>query len=51
MSKNVLQKYFINENYFLYDKSDLIKETNATALNKKISLYGSISYLNKKTEN
>ena len=31
---NVPQKYFINESYFLYDKSDLIKETYITALNK-----------------
>ena len=45
---NLLQKYFINESYFLYDKSDLIKETYITALNKKISIYGSISYLTKK---
>ena len=35
----------------MYDKSDLIKDTFITALNKKISIYGSISYLNKKTEN
>ena len=35
----------------MYDKSDLIKETYITALNKKISIYGSISYLTKKTEN
>ena len=34
-------KYFINESYFLYGKSDLIKETYITALNKKISIYGS----------
>ena len=37
--------------YFLYNKSDLIKETFITALNKKISIYGSISYFNNKTEN
>ena len=42
---------YINENYFFYDKSDLIKETFLTALNKKIRIYGSISYFNKKTEN
>ena len=45
------QKYFINESYFWYKKSDLIKETYITALNKIISIYGSISYFNKKTEN
>ena len=35
----------------MYDKSDLIKETYITALNKKVSIYGSISYFNKKTKN
>ena len=35
----------------MYEKSDLIKETYITALNKIISIYGSISYFNKKTEN
>ena len=45
------KKYFINESYFLYDKSDLIKETYITVLNKNVSIYGSISYFNKKTEN
>ena len=35
----------------MYDKSELITETFITALNKKISFYGSISYFNKKTEN
>ena len=37
-------KQFINESYFLYDKSNLIKEIFITALNKKISIYGSFSY-------
>ena len=50
-SKNVPVVYCINESYFLYNKSDLIKETFITALNKKILIYGSISYFNKKTEN
>ena len=49
--KNVPVVYYINESYFLHDKSDLIKETFITALNKKILLYGSISYFDKKTEN
>ena len=44
-------KYFINESYFLYDKSDLIKETFVTSIQKKISIYGSISYFSTKTEN
>ena len=36
----------------MYDKSDLIKETFINALNKKISIYGSIGYFHKKkTEN
>ena len=35
----------------MYDKCDLIKEAYITALNKEISIYGSISYFNKKTEN
>ena len=35
----------------MYDKSNLIKETYITALNKRISIYGSISYFDKKTEN
>ena len=49
---NVPAKYFINESYFLYYKSDLIKETYITALNKKISIYGSYMVcFNKKTEN
>ena len=43
--------YYIKESYFLYDKSDLIKDTFITALNKKISIYGSMSYFNKKLEN
>ena len=35
----------------MYDKSDLIKETFITALNKKVSIYGSISYFDQKTKN
>ena len=48
---NVTMSYYINESYFLRDKSDLIKETFITALNKIVSIYGSVSYFNKKTEN
>ena len=47
--KNVPVVHYINESYFLYDKHDLIKETFITALNKKILIYGSISYFNKKS--
>ena len=36
--------------FFLYNKSNLIKEIYITALNKRISIYGSISYFDKKTE-
>ena len=53
-SKNVPVVYYINEMFFLYDESDLKKETFITALNKKISYFNkisSISYFNKKTEN
>ena len=46
--KNISIKYYINECYFLYDKSDPIKETFIIALNKKIFIYVSISYFNKK---
>ena len=48
--KNIPIKYYINEIYFLHDKSNLIKETYLTAINIKLSIYGSISYFNKKTE-
>ena len=35
----------------MYDKSGLIKESYITAINKKVSLYGSTSYFGRKTEN
>ena len=44
-------KYFVNESHFLYDKSNLIKNTYITALNKTISIYGSFSYFKTKTAN
>ena len=53
-SKNVPVVYYINEMFFLYDESDLKKETFITALNKKISYFNkisSISYFSKKAEN
>ena len=37
-------KHFINESYFLYDKSNLIKKTFITAINKQLSLYDFFSY-------
>ena len=49
--KNTPTTHYINESRFLYDKSNLIKDTFITALNKKILIYGSIGYFNKKTEN
>ena len=42
-------KNFINESYFLYGKSNLIKKTYTTALNKQIALYGSFSYFSGNT--
>ena len=35
----------------MYDKSNLIKDTFITVLNKRILIYGSISCFNKKAEN
>ena len=34
---------FVNESYFLYDKSNVIAQTFITEINKLIPLYGSIS--------
>ena len=48
--KNKLSVNYINESYFLYDKSDLIKEIYITELNRKVLIYGCVSYFNKKTE-
>ena len=42
-------KQFINESYFLYDKSFLVKKTFVTAINKTISIYGSFSHFQGKT--
>ena len=42
---------FVNEIYFLYDKSNLIKQTFVTEMNKLLSIYGSISYFDKKGRN
>ena len=52
--KNASTTHYINESYFLYNKSSLIKDAFISALNKKILIYGSIliySYFNKKAEN
>ena len=42
-------KTFINESYFLYDKSFLIKKAFVTAINKTMSIYGSFSHFFGKT--
>ena len=42
-------KHFINESYFLYNKSNLIKKTFITTINKQLSLYSSFSYFLGKT--
>ena len=38
--------FYINESYFLYDKHVFIDQTFITTLNKKKSIYGSVSYFN-----
>ena len=47
--KAIPTKNFINESYFLYDKSNLIKKTFVSAINKQLSLYGSFSYFSGNT--
>ena len=46
--KAIPTKEFINESFFLYDKSNVIKRKFITALNKELSLYGSITYFSGK---
>ena len=41
-------KEFINQSFFLYDKSNTIKKTFITALNKEISIHGSFSFFSGK---
>ena len=43
------EKNFVNESYFLYNESNLVLDTFITALNEKISIYGSFSYFQGKT--
>ena len=40
--------FYINESYFLYGRSGIIKQTFITALSKAISIYGSVNYFNNK---
>ena len=42
---------FINESDFLYDKSNVIKQTFVTKISTLLSFYGSISYFDKKANN
>ena len=42
---------FVNESYFLYDKSNLIKQIFVTEINNLLSIYGSVSYFNKNGTN
>ena len=55
LGKTVIENYikkvtvgFINESYFLYNKSNVIEQTFVTEINKLISVYGSIRFFNKK---
>ena len=47
--KAIPTRNFINESYFLYDKSNPIKKTFVSAINKQLSLYGSFSYFSGNT--
>ena len=47
--KAIPTKKFINESFLLYDKSNTIKKTFITALNKQLSIYGSFSYFSRNT--
>ena len=56
--KTVIENYiktltvsFVNESYFLNDKSNDIEQTFITELNKLISVYSSIIYFDKKSMN
>ena len=40
---------FVNESYFLYNKKNMIEQTLTTEINTLISVYGSISYFDKKS--
>ena len=46
-----LQQKPIIESYFLYDKSNLIKNTYITAINQAFSIYDSFSYFKGKSAN
>ena len=45
---NFPTKEFVNESYFLYHKSNLIKKIFVRAINKILSIYGSFSYFSGK---
>lgn len=40
---------FVTESYFLYDRSNLIEPTFITEINKLISIYGSVSFFDKRS--
>ena len=42
---------FVNESYFLYNKNNMTEQTLKTEINTLISVYGSISYFDKKSIN
>ena len=42
---------FVNESYFLYNKNNMTEQTFKTEINTLISVYGSISYFDKKSIN
>lgn len=42
-------KHFVNQSYFLYDKSNIIKDTFIMTLNKTVPIYGSFSFFKGKT--
>ena len=46
--KAIPKKEFIIKSFLLYDKSNTIKRTFITALNKELSIYGSFSYFSGK---
>lgn len=50
--KNYIKKLkisFVTESYFLYDRSNLIEPTFITEINKLISIYGSVSFFDKRS--
>ena len=42
---------FINDAYFLYDIDNIVKPTSVAKLNKKILIFGSLTYLGETKNN